>query len=633
MTSRPPSAAVSVPPPAAGAPRQAPPQASGAAPATAPRPDQAALDAVHQAYLASLAELTFNSKPIITNLTIIAHESIHAAPAVARAIEDHLRRADARHVIPAMYLMDSILKNVGGVYRSCFARNIVAVFKAAYAAVPPQDKARLQKLVGTWKTFTTTIFPPPTIAALERLFPQTPGSSSAPAGAAPSPGIPNPLAIGPNGPATLPIQQQIASLLARKRAAVAAHPSDPADAQQIQVLEQLLSVIITTPLDPPTINQVALQIQNMAAAESAAPPAMHAPDAVASAPMIAPSQYGSLQPPLPPHPPLASAMSGQPFGFAPPLSAPPAPPVPSVPPALDPAMLAQLVASSGLPGVPTSALADLARPDAGEALPGMFPGPGMLPPGFQPSAASAAAAAAALLANPLALQSIIEQAGVSYPGVPVSASAAATAAPIVAAPPPRLTQDDLTRFHPSAVFALYEAMPLQCKQCGLRFPKAFDGGSRMDAHLDWHFRQNKRALERGKRTLSRDWYVPEADWIVERDIDVSDKQAVSALFGGEPEASADDDKKGQPVPVLPATEETQRCSVCFEAFEKFFDEEEEIWMIRGAVQSGDQLAHQACLDGVSDTAMAGTQQPAVKRKLSDAVTADDSLLDEKKPRV
>nr|KAJ3422484.1 hypothetical protein HK105_007863 [Polyrhizophydium stewartii] len=424
MTSRPPSAAVSVPPPAAGAPRQAPPQASGAAPATAPRPDQAALDAVHQAYLASLAELTFNSKPIITNLTIIAHESIHAAPAVARAIEDHLRRvraphcrpcappplpaaqrsglrhadpiptptslltqADARHVIPAMYLMDSILKNVGGVYRSCFARNIVAVFKAAYAAVPPQDKARLQKLVGTWKTFTTTIFPPPTIAALERLFPQTPGSSN------------------------------------------------------------------------------------------------------------------------------------------------------------------------------------LARPDAGEALPGMFPGPGMLPPGFQPSAASAAAAAAALLANPLALQSIIEQAGVSYPGVP----------------------DDLTRFHPSAVFALYEAMPLQCKQCGLRFPKAFDGGSRMDAHLDWHFRQNKRALERGKRTLSRDWYVPEADWIVERDIDVSDKQAVSALFGGEPEASADDDKKGQPVPVLPATEETQRCSVCFEAFEKFFDEEEEIWMIRGAVQSGDQV--------------------------------------------
>ncbi len=49
------------------------------------------MDAVRQEYRASLADLTFNSRPIIMTLTTIAQESTQFAPAIVQAIQDHLR--------------------------------------------------------------------------------------------------------------------------------------------------------------------------------------------------------------------------------------------------------------------------------------------------------------------------------------------------------------------------------------------------------------------------------------------------------------------------------------------------------------------------------------------------------------
>lgn len=46
--------------------------------------------AVVEEYRRAIGDLTFNSKPIITNLTIIAQENVAAAPALARVIAEHL---------------------------------------------------------------------------------------------------------------------------------------------------------------------------------------------------------------------------------------------------------------------------------------------------------------------------------------------------------------------------------------------------------------------------------------------------------------------------------------------------------------------------------------------------------------
>lgn len=52
--------------------------------------DQQSLREFVASYASELADLTFNSKPIINTLTMLASENVTAAPSVAAAIERHL---------------------------------------------------------------------------------------------------------------------------------------------------------------------------------------------------------------------------------------------------------------------------------------------------------------------------------------------------------------------------------------------------------------------------------------------------------------------------------------------------------------------------------------------------------------
>jgi pre-mRNA cleavage complex 2 protein Pcf11 len=98
------------------------------------------------------------------------------------------------------------------------------------------------------------------------------------------------------------------------------------------------------------------------------------------------------------------------------------------------------------------------------------------------------------------------------------------------------------RRYAGAVESLYENMGLQCVQCGLRFPT--DGKDAMQgmashyrtngnqqmmvcngptssgcsaAHMDWHFRTNKRQKEQVKGRMTRKWYMTESEWMVSDD--------------------------------------------------------------------------------------------------------------------
>jgi pre-mRNA cleavage complex 2 protein Pcf11 len=60
------------------------------------------VEQVRRIYKAALSELTFNSKPIITNLTIMAQENQQAASVIVREIENQLRSNPPGQKLPLL---------------------------------------------------------------------------------------------------------------------------------------------------------------------------------------------------------------------------------------------------------------------------------------------------------------------------------------------------------------------------------------------------------------------------------------------------------------------------------------------------------------------------------------------------
>ena len=166
------------------------------------------------------------------------------------------------------------------------------------------------------------------------------------------------------------------------------------------------------------------------------------------------------------------------------------------------------------------------------------------------------------------------------------------------------------RKRPEIVSSLHSG--LQCSSCGDRFDK--NSIETYRAHLDWHFRQNKKLKEKSR--ISRPWYFKLNLWTnfeEHEDPKVRSKKLnrifcfveliklyllIFLTLGKcyfETEETVKEIEVEPSVPTqLGNTKET--CGVCYDVFESFFNDEDEQWHIKPAVHFDGLNFHPICLE-------------------------------------
>ncbi|XP_068026635.1 ubiquitin carboxyl-terminal hydrolase 36-like [Melanerpes formicivorus] len=106
--------------------------------------------AVCQDYWAQLQGLTRSSKSYISKLTVLAQQKVAFASSIAALVEAQAAKAPPAQKLPALYLLDSIIKNVGGAYLQAFAPNLVETFLSVFEKGDTETRKSLFLLRSTW---------------------------------------------------------------------------------------------------------------------------------------------------------------------------------------------------------------------------------------------------------------------------------------------------------------------------------------------------------------------------------------------------------------------------------------------------------------------------------------------------
>lgn len=106
---------------------------------------------LYRGYRGDLNKLTFNSKPIINDLSKKAETYLNDAETILKAIEDHLRFSVPNLKLPAFYLLDSIVNNVGDMYVSILHGRLDRIFVDVWKSVDDQVKGKMERMLGIWR--------------------------------------------------------------------------------------------------------------------------------------------------------------------------------------------------------------------------------------------------------------------------------------------------------------------------------------------------------------------------------------------------------------------------------------------------------------------------------------------------
>ncbi|CAF1146773.1 unnamed protein product [Adineta steineri] len=108
----------------------------------------------YQDFKKELNDLKINSKPVINFLTMLAEEKVHNAPQIVRAIEERILEAKGDYVLPVLYVLDSIVKNLRSkAYIQLFEHKLPVIFASAFNKVDERVRLAMFKLRQTWPPY------------------------------------------------------------------------------------------------------------------------------------------------------------------------------------------------------------------------------------------------------------------------------------------------------------------------------------------------------------------------------------------------------------------------------------------------------------------------------------------------
>lgn len=268
---------------------------------------------------------------------------------VAVGVSPHAQCPPA-YKLPALYLLDSIAKNIGAPYLTLFTRFIERTFLSAYHVVDPSTQLKMEELLGTWRTGGSDggeLFRLPEEGPRGRvqrgietaLFGDRGRGGGVGGGGRP---------MGENevyqaGTQQLPavatadersgVLFDIRRLLQKRQEEAVQRPEDEVNQGQINALKQLEALVLNTALTSDQVHQIRGQLAALA------PPS---PPPVARSPLPPSHQHAGSPPP--PDYLLRTTVKTEPMSAQPSIGTPDSLPVPApAVPAFDPARLAELL--------------------------------------------------------------------------------------------------------------------------------------------------------------------------------------------------------------------------------------------------------------------------------------------------
>ncbi|KNC81923.1 hypothetical protein SARC_05774 [Sphaeroforma arctica JP610] len=212
--------------------------------------------------------------------------------------------------------------------------------------------------------------------------------------------------------------------------------------------------------------------------------------------------------------------------------------------------------------------------------------------------------------SPVSKSPVLTSSTVAPSGPPPQGGRVSTSAPL---PTIEFNTKSLNERHQAIISSLYETLPLQCAQCGLRFKP--DHNAEMGLHLDWHFRMNKREKEQNKKPTARRWYPAEKDWMEYEEVGDGDEEPATFF-----DQSIEEEKEEVVVEVSIRagpndTAKESVCNICGGSFEKFWNDDDDSWHYRGAIREDDATYHKSCYSERGEST-AVISAPASPRRLS-----------------